>query len=583
MTWVHVPETACPYAPEAVASTWALCSQSQAFTRDVLSSGSNTPSNALSPPSAPDTSPQPRSGTTPPLSTESPGAGTSTCSPLAILASRLAMLDNAKAQATSATYGQTWPELSMNARLNWYSSKTLKDISASASIPFCSTWSDWVIAMRADYSARRKREEHRAGSGFLSWPAAKALSGGANSQRAKRGAGGPDLQEAAQMWPTMTSMTPAQNGNSAAGNSDGIRAMEAMANRLWTAAQAHDVTERGSGQVPTSKAGNACLARDARMWAAPVASEARQGIQIRRPGTIGTQESLSTQVDQHFHTPLPAQKITTLGVESSMWRPISRRLFRSAMSSVSQTTVRRWLRRGAWRKRRLNPIFVSWLMRWNLGHALCGFWGMGSIQLPQLMHGEAWVSRSDCDLLTLGAFDNAKDLPKLPNHIRSGTRPEQVLQQEMLSREPEGNNGIPAKTHQWEEHDRTPMGYGATSRTATSDIRACSPQEREQDRQSNREPRSSDRSRSHTHPQNRASKRAEMRILRDDVRPGPPPTGPSEDMLKGLSVQTCSTHPQASAFLEWLQHMRTVVSDLPLDSGPWIWRQEETRQMGLFE
>lgn len=32
----------------------------------------------------------------------------------------------------------------------------------------------------------------------------------------------------------------------------------------WTTPQAHDVTERGSGQQPTAKAGNACLARDAR-------------------------------------------------------------------------------------------------------------------------------------------------------------------------------------------------------------------------------------------------------------------------------------------------------------------------------
>jgi hypothetical protein len=37
----------------------------------------------------------------------------------------------------------------------------------------------------------------------------------------------------------------------------------------WTTPQAHDVTERGSGQQPTAAAGNACLARDARTWATP--------------------------------------------------------------------------------------------------------------------------------------------------------------------------------------------------------------------------------------------------------------------------------------------------------------------------
>ncbi len=41
----------------------------------------------------------------------------------------------------------------------------------------------------------------------------------------------------------------------------------------WTTPQCHDVTERGSGQQPTAKAGNACLARDARQWATPTSNE----------------------------------------------------------------------------------------------------------------------------------------------------------------------------------------------------------------------------------------------------------------------------------------------------------------------
>lgn len=43
----------------------------------------------------------------------------------------------------------------------------------------------------------------------------------------------------------------------------------AMQARMWTTPQAHDVTERGSGQQPTAAAGNACLARDARLWMTP--------------------------------------------------------------------------------------------------------------------------------------------------------------------------------------------------------------------------------------------------------------------------------------------------------------------------
>jgi hypothetical protein len=72
----------------------------------------------------------------------------------------------------------------------------------------------------------------------------------------------------------------------------------------------------------------------------------------------------------HCFTP-PAQRTWISGVSPSIWRPISRRLFRSAMSSVSPTVQRRWLRRGSWRKKRLNPWFVEWLMGWPPGHALC--------------------------------------------------------------------------------------------------------------------------------------------------------------------------------------------------------------------
>jgi len=72
----------------------------------------------------------------------------------------------------------------------------------------------------------------------------------------------------------------------------------------------------------------------------------------------------------HCFTP-PAQRTWISGVSPSIWRPISRRLFRSAMSSVSPTVQRRWLRKGSWRKKRLNPWFVEWLMAWPPGHGLC--------------------------------------------------------------------------------------------------------------------------------------------------------------------------------------------------------------------
>ena len=71
--------------------------------------------------------------------------------------------------------------------------------------------------------------------------------------------------------------TPAQNGNSAAGNSDFSRKAMELAAGMWTTPQAHDLTARGSAQVPTSNAGNACLATDAMQWSTPRASAAEKG------------------------------------------------------------------------------------------------------------------------------------------------------------------------------------------------------------------------------------------------------------------------------------------------------------------
>lgn len=118
-------------------------------------------------------------------------------------------------------------------------------------------------------------------------------------------------------------------------NGNGMGMPLTMAAQMWTTPQAHDVTARGSGQKPSAKAGNACLATDAQVFSRP------------GPATCAH------------------------GLPPSQWRPTSRRLLRSVTSHVKRTSLRRWLRRGNWKKRRLNPLFVEWLMGWPPGHALC--------------------------------------------------------------------------------------------------------------------------------------------------------------------------------------------------------------------
>jgi hypothetical protein len=67
-----------------------------------------------------------------------------------------------------------------------------------------------------------------------------------------------------------------------------------------TTPQAHDITERGSGQQPTAKAGNACLARDSRTWTTPSATDGECGGMLTE-AMSGT--SLTQQVNSMWRTP----------------------------------------------------------------------------------------------------------------------------------------------------------------------------------------------------------------------------------------------------------------------------------------
>lgn len=295
--------------------------------------------------------------------------------------------------------------------------------------------SSWPTALAHDVNPRGPGQVASAEAGNRclgreaeSWPTPKALSGGANSQREARGAGGPDLQEAAQTWQTpRVSIGPytRDKGQKGAerltleGQSQMWATPAPMQTREgWTAEQieAARTIEKAKGQngngfglglaaqagiwqtptcqdstqspAPPSKGGRTDeLVFAAAAWPTPSARDYRtpnnEPFQDRGGGAKGDQ--LPNFV-AHCFTP-PAQRTWTSGVSPSIWRPISRRLFRSAMSSVSPTVQRRWLRKGTWRKRRLNPSFVEWLMSWPPGHAVCACSETGFIHWQQHMRG----------------------------------------------------------------------------------------------------------------------------------------------------------------------------------------------------
>lgn len=171
----------------------------------------------------------------------------------------------------------------------------------------------------------------------------------------------------------------------------------------WTTPQAHDVTERGSGQQPTAKAGNACLARDARLWQPPNAHDGRrpgadlastQGGNLNRDAVLWMTPSVSnsqgneytrdrgqagmerlTLTGQAQQWPTPAsrdyrtpnsQSLQERGqgtkgeqlpnfVEHHFSHPVHSTLDGRPLSPTDRTLPRR-----------LNPAFACWLMGWPI-------------------------------------------------------------------------------------------------------------------------------------------------------------------------------------------------------------------------
>lgn len=253
------------------------------------------------------------------------------------------------------------------------------------------------------------------GSGFSSWPTVQARdvrSGdqpdGPRQQRKAATGWSQNLNDVAEgRWYTPNVPNGGrklQEGTSATGvTPDGIKRQMDLENqtRLWTTPQAHDVTARGSGQKPSAKAGNACLATDAMQWGTPRASDAEKGgpnqsfgaggiplpAQAAQWPTPAARDHKGENSPDHlangtgrlhmdqlpnavaFLFSHPAPETVPHGPTLSQLRLIWRPLRASLIASHGRAVWRRlWIGRN---KRRLNPLFVEWLMGWPPGHALC--------------------------------------------------------------------------------------------------------------------------------------------------------------------------------------------------------------------
>lgn len=609
MTWCFLPDTASPSVQAAADLTWVLTLPSRALPPPALSSGKNTPDPSSALHSAPDTSPPPRSGTTSRPSTGGPGAASVIpCLP-DTHASRFPQRDKERARTIHGTSGLTLPGSSERFNRNGSSLRTSPATSALALKPCCEPYGTWASRLRLAYSQRVKSARRMKGSGSSSWPTATPM-------------------QTREGWTEGELTAAREKAKAKAGNGNGFGLGLGAVAGMWTTPQAHDVTARGSGQVPSSKAGNACLATDAMQWQTPVADDAPE----RSKGKINSrgEPKLSGQAiiwgtprasdaekggpNQAFGAggiPLPAQaaqwptpvaqnvkgssegSITRAdgksrmdilhyraeqgfsrpahltappGPKLSQLRPIWRPLRASLIASHGRAVWRRlWTSR---EKARLNPIFVGWLMGFPKGHALCGSWEMLSFHFRQLTPGEACQQPMGLGRVILEKPNDYEDLSALWVDLRGRAPAEQVLRQEMPASGISDGKGLRADGCR----TGTSRNDGAAHWPQVVAHGARSPQERGQAGQPHRELRGADCPRTHQPTSVEAPEVEGLRDLRDNVRTRPARPRAAEDLFEGVSLPARIHHDTREAFMMWQRDMRGALSLLPTASGAWIWK-----------
>jgi hypothetical protein len=166
------------------------------------------------------------------------------------------------------------------------------------------------------------------------------------------------------------SLHPGTDRYNPAGNSDFTRKAEALAQGItsWSTPKATDGAKGGPGQAYGS-GGTPPLPAQAAQWPTPAAQNWKGSsvASITRADGKSRMDILHYRAEQGFTH--PDQAITPHGLRPSHHAPISRPLWASMIASHGRGVSRRILKGRS--RRRLNPLFVEWLMGWPIGHALC--------------------------------------------------------------------------------------------------------------------------------------------------------------------------------------------------------------------
>ena len=146
---------------------------------------------------------------------------------------------------------------------------------------------------------------------------------------------------------------------------------------------ADDHASRLRGKI--NSRGEPKLSAQAIQWPTPAAQnwKGSSPASITRADGKSRMDILHYRAEQGFTHPDLA--ITPLGLRPSHHAPISRPLWAYLIASHGRVVSRRILKARA--RRRLNPLFVGWLMGWPIGHALCACSAMEFTHWQQHMRG----------------------------------------------------------------------------------------------------------------------------------------------------------------------------------------------------
>lgn len=326
-------------------------------------------------------------GAMPPPSTAERGVAAWTASLAASRASHGAWPEGDGEATTSATCGATQGASSSSPARGSSLSKTSEGCSPVA-VPngYGETFADLALRVRSDYSRRRKSARRMKENASLSslWPTAKAMSGGPNSKRQERGAGGPNLQETvvafqASAWPTPAARDwKGANGTDHLDNGTGRKHLDQLPNfveHLWytpnvpnggrTLAEATTPT----GMTPEGEKRQVGLENQARMWSTPRSSDGEKGGPNQAFGAGGTplpaqaQQWATPQARDHF-PPHTAEYVAAKKAQGHGMANLNDQADQWQASSLPDPAISKDGEKSSKERRSLNPLFVEFLMGW---------------------------------------------------------------------------------------------------------------------------------------------------------------------------------------------------------------------------